>query len=279
MTPPECTWRRAGTPRHALRRAGVERIARAAGARKRATAASAMCPATATRAVGVTAGVRRAVRRATRWLTWLRWWRWPRPAIALRVRRAGPRHRGRESRSQFPPQFTARGTPRWLANEGRSGLRLHAHEPPRRLVRFRYSCNHFSGLTRKRHQSRVETMLAWSLHGKVGSRVGCLPRRALFPGDPLGNSPPPSLGGVHVGLAEASYDAAVSDPRGASPTAPRVPSLAAALRHTRMVAAAQRSRSRGFRRFTDDFTREGFPLAGGGPPQATRKTRYLNDSS
>ena len=111
---------------------------------------------------------------------------------------------------------------------------------------------------------RVETMLAWSLHGEVSSRGGCLPGRALLVGDPLGNSPPPSLGGVHVGSAEASYDAAVSDPRGASPTAPRVPSLAAALRHTRMVAAAQRSRSRGFRRFTDDFTREGFPLAGGG---------------
>ena len=86
----------------------MERGARAAGPRKRATAVSATCPATATQAVGAMAGVRRAVRRATRWLTTGGAGRYR--TIALRVQRAGPRHKRREPMYRFPRRTaTARG--------------------------------------------------------------------------------------------------------------------------------------------------------------------------
>ena len=109
MKPPERTWRRAETPKHAPQRAGAERAARAAGPRKRATAASATCPAAAMRAAGASADARRAVRQATRWLTWPGWWRWPRTAIALRVDGRGRDTEGVSRCRGTPAANTARG--------------------------------------------------------------------------------------------------------------------------------------------------------------------------
>ena len=195
MKLPERTWRRAETPRHAPRRAGAERAARAAGPRKRATAASATCPAAATRAVGASAGARRAVRQATRWLTWPGWWRWPRPAIALRVRRAGPRHRGREPMSRFP---------RSRHCEGRSGLRRHAHEATKQ-----WTSRGFATLATTRQWTYAQAAPRACRHldryytGSVGPRVGWMPRRALCRGSPRRDAIPSTWEGrcTRVGSA------------------------------------------------------------------------------
>ena len=184
MKPPERTWRRAETPRHALRRAGVERAARAAGPRKRATAASATCPAAATRAVGASAGVRRAVRRATRWLTTGGAGR--DRTIALRVRRAGPRHRGREPMSRFP---------RSKHCEGRSGLRRHAHEATKQ-----WPSRGFATLatTRQWTYAQAAPTPRWDLvvlHGDGGFPTWLDGRVEPFAGGPLGETlAPPGEG-------------------------------------------------------------------------------------
>ena len=157
-------------------------------------------------------------------------------------------------------------------------MRPRPHEHCNGLVRFRYSCNHCSGLTRKRHQSRVGTLQYYT--GMVGSRVGCS-RVEPFAGGPLGNSPPPALGGVHVGTAEASYDAAVSDPSGACPTAPRVPSLAAGAPPYTYGCPLRKGPARGgfggFHRRLHVNVKVS-PTSGGGPLRVSWTTRYLSDA-